>query len=87
MGTKSIATGPQHEALRNAFIEAVRQTASDMPADQILAVACVFVGQLTAVQDQRRFTSDMIMDLVSENIQSGNQRVIAGLLDAKGGNA
>ena len=83
---KTSATGPQHEALRDAFIAAVRKKAADMPADQILAVACVFVGQLIALQDQRRFTSDMIMQLVSKNIEAGNQRVIADLLKSTGGN-
>lgn len=77
----------QHEALREGFLEAVRKTASDMPAEEILAVACVFVGQLIAMQDQRRYTPAAVMQLVTRNIEAGNQRMIADLLNAPGGRA
>ncbi|RWN20381.1 MAG: hypothetical protein EOR94_13295 [Mesorhizobium sp.] len=85
--TKAIPTSQQHEDLRNAMIAAMRRTAADMPADQILAVVCVFVGQLIALQDQRKFTRDSIMKLVTSNIERGNQAVIEDLFKAKGGNA
>ncbi|MER9622661.1 hypothetical protein NKI98_14675 [Mesorhizobium sp. M0222] len=85
MGTKPAKK--EHEDLRNALLAAVRKTASDMPAEEILAVVCVLVGQLIALQDQRRFTNDSIMQLVSFNIEAGNKRVIEDLFNAKGGNA
>ncbi|TIV36362.1 MAG: hypothetical protein E5V91_22815 [Mesorhizobium sp.] len=77
----------RHEALHEAFLAAIRKTASDMPAEEILAVTCVLVGQLIAMQDQRRFTPAAVMQLVSRNIEAGNQRVIADLLKAPGGRA
>lgn len=58
MGTKTFAATEEHEALRNALLAAVRKTALDMPAEEILAVVCVLVGQLIALQDQRRFTNE-----------------------------
>ncbi|RUT80998.1 MULTISPECIES: hypothetical protein [unclassified Mesorhizobium] len=84
--TKVMPASRQHEDLRNGFIAAIRKTAPDMPADEILAVVCVFVGQLIAMQDQRRFTSDSIMKLVAYNIERGNQTVIEDLFKAQGGN-
>lgn len=87
MGTKAYPATAEHEALRNALLDAVRKTASAMPAEEILAVVCVLVGQLIALQDQRRFTSDAVMDLVAFNIKAGNERVINDLLLAKGGRA
>ncbi|MCZ8545054.1 hypothetical protein OOJ09_12745 [Mesorhizobium qingshengii] len=86
MRTKVVDASRQHEELRNGFIAAIRQIAPEMPADEILAVVCVFVGQLIALQDQRRFSSDAIMELVSFNIEAGNKVVIDDLLKTKGGN-
>jgi uncharacterized membrane protein YvbJ len=86
MDTKSHAATRQHEALREAYMQAIRKKAASMPADQILAVTCVFVGQLIALQDQRKFSPDMIMQLVKKNIEAGNQRVIADLLKSTRGN-
>ena len=85
--TKIMPASRQHEDLRNGFIAAIRKSAPDMPADEILAVVCVFVGQLVAMQDQRRFTPASIMELVSYNIEAGNKMVIEDLFKAKGGNA
>lgn len=87
MGIKTLEASKAHEDLRNALLAAVRKTAPDMPAEEILAVVCVLVGQLIALQDQRRFTSAAVMQLVSQNIEAGNRRVLADLLNAKGGNA
>ncbi|ESY05349.1 MULTISPECIES: hypothetical protein [unclassified Mesorhizobium] len=87
MRTKFMDASRQHEDLRNGFIAAIREIAPDMPADEILAVVCVFVGQLVALQDQRRFSRESVMELVASNIEAGNRVVIDDLLKARGGNA
>lgn len=49
-----------HEALRqkiNAFLKSLTDQ-QDMPSEEVLAVAAYLVGQLIALQDQRKFTSD-----------------------------
>jgi hypothetical protein len=43
------------------------------------------VGQLCALQDQRKFTGQMLMDLVATNIEQGNASVIEGLMNAAPG--
>jgi hypothetical protein len=42
------------------------------------------MGQLIAMQDQRRFTSVMVMQLVSDNIEAGNQDAIREVASAGG---
>lgn len=58
-----------------------------MQADEILAVLSHMVGQVVAMQDQRRYTPDSVMHLVSMNIERGNEEAIASLLNETGGTA
>lgn len=85
MAERTLATSKEHQQLRDALIEAMRQTAADMPAEEILAVVSVFVGQLIAMQDQRRFTPGTIMQLVQRNIELGNRQAIEKLINETGG--
>ncbi len=88
MSTSSHAPTLQHKAFRDSLIACMREHGSSMDAADLLAVASHFVGQLIALQDQRKWTSEKIMAMVSANIEQGNQEVIGGLLDAPaGGNA
>lgn len=84
MKTKYVTADPAHEALFNALCHAVRDTAPNMPSDEVLAVASNFVGKMIAVQDQTKITPEMAMMLVSENIQKGNQQMIETLMNASG---
>jgi len=65
----------------------LRAVAPAMPAEEILATVSVLVGQLIAVQDQRRFSPDAVMALVASNIEIGNRAAVQSLMDAKGGTA
>jgi hypothetical protein len=85
--TKVVQPSADHEKLRLALCQAIRRKAPDMPAEEILAVFSQFVGQLIAVQDQRRFTPDSIMTLVSANIEMGNQHALDTLLNETAGTA
>ena len=71
--TKLVAPSARMIACRDAMIAAIRQEAADLPADQILAITAYVVGQMIALQDQRIMTSAMALDLVSKNIEAGNQ--------------
>lgn len=84
--TKIIQPSAEHDQLSVALCSCIRRTAPDMPAEDILAIFCQLVGQLVALQDQRRFTSESIMALVSANIEMGNHQAF-DLLNAPGGTA
>lgn len=72
-----------------AFMDDLKATLgrhTSLDATEILAVASQFVGNLIALQDQRKVTPDMAMELVAKNIERGNAAAIDGLFSA-GGNA
>ncbi|WP_319499310.1 hypothetical protein [uncultured Cohaesibacter sp.] len=50
-----------------------------LPQERMLAVAAYTVGQIIAMQDQRKFTSESVMALVSENIEAGNRDAVEQL--------
>lgn len=43
--------------------------------------------KVDAMQDQRKYTPEAIMDIVAKNIEYGNQHAISELLNASGGAA
>jgi hypothetical protein len=62
------------------FMDALKaQMPANMDAQRILAIVSQFVGQLIAMQDKRKFTPDMVMQVVSENIEIGNQAALLTL--------
>lgn len=84
---KSYPPEAKHRAFRDALIAVMAQHGRDMQADELLAIASHFVGQLIALQDQRVMTPDMAMQIVSLNIQRGNADAIDPLLTQTGGHA
>jgi hypothetical protein len=70
----------RHKALRLAVLALIKKDAADIPAEEVLAVMSYTVGQLVAMQDQRRFTPDMAMQIVANNLEAGNADAIADLL-------
>ena len=73
-----------------AFMEDLKATLARHTAlsgAEMLAVASQFVGQLVALQDQRRFTAEMVMEVVAANIEAGNQAALGALLDMTQGHA
>lgn len=85
--TKSVRPNEKHLKFRKALENAIRDGGSELQADELLAITAHFVGQLIALQDQRKYTSEMIMELIIENIQKGNGEVIDKLTHETGGNA
>ena len=84
---KTVAPSAQHLAFRRALEECSRKEALEMQADEILAVLSHMVGQVVALQDQRRYTPDSLMNLVRSNIERGNVEAIDGLLNETWGTA
>ena len=81
---KSMAPSKAHTEFRDDMIELMRKHQA-LPADQMLAVAAYFVGQLLALQDQRRMTPEMGLQIISSNIEAGNAQAIAQSLGTPAG--
>jgi hypothetical protein len=86
-GMKSVAPSPAHLALREALHRAIGAEGGAMDVADILAVFSHMVGQLIAMQDQRKVTPAMALQVVQENMQQGNREMVESLLLAPGGTA
>lgn len=78
---KHIKPSPVHTAFRDDMVGMLRKH-QHLPPDEMLAVASYFIGQLVAMQDQRKLTPAMAMQIVANNIEAGNQHTIAELSGA-----
>lgn len=84
MDLKSVEPSEEVKALREELIAVVRKKAEQMDALEILAVLAYTVGQTIAMQDQRTVSPQDAIELVSRNIEAGNQHVIAELQNVQG---
>lgn len=76
-----------HEAFRQDFNALLAKHGASMSAQELLAVSAYFVGQLVAMQDQRRMTPADAIELVQVNLAQGNHDVIAARLGKAAGRA
>lgn len=51
---------------------------------EMLALVSQLVGNLVALQDQRKITPEVAMDIVASNIKIGNEEAIRGVAAASG---
>ena len=58
-----------------------------LDAMQLLAIASQLVGNLIALQDQTKVTSDMALEVVFQNVEIGNATVIETFLGTTAGAA
>jgi hypothetical protein len=70
---------PLHEEFRLAIIAAMAPFDNLDPIEQ-LAILCILVGQLIAMQDSRCYTSESISEMVHSNIQLGNMRAVTAVV-------
>lgn len=73
-----------HTVARDDLVALIRKHADKVSAVEILAIAAHMVGQLVAMQDQRRITPVAAMQVVAANVEAGNQSVVSNLNDPKG---
>lgn len=65
-----------------AYMEALKQAlthVADTPSQEILAIASQYLGMLLAGQDRTRYTAEQYFELIMNNIEMGNQRVVNGV--------
>lgn len=84
MKTKVATPSAAHHRVRDKMLAVVREEAATMAADEILALMAYTVGQLVALQDQRKMTPAMAMEIVARNIEAGNAHVVKGVSVASG---
>lgn len=75
----------RHIQYRNDVLSVMRNY-EDLPPIEILCVLSQVVGSLIALQDQNKYTIDMVMKHVLANLELGNADVL-DKLEATQGNA
>lgn len=75
---------PEHEVAYQDLCALVNKHADRLSALELLAVAANMLGKLVALQDQRKVTPSMAMEVVAQNIEHGNQQVLAQIAQSKG---
>lgn len=78
---------PEHEVVYQDLCKLIARHAEKMTPLEVLAVAANMVGKLVAMQDQRKTSVAMAMEVVSRNIEVGNKAVIDQLVNSNGGTA
>jgi hypothetical protein len=76
---KRISPTPTHKKMRDELIAVIRKYGKDLKAEEILALAAYTVGQIIALQDQRTTTVAAAMEIISTNIEAGNQDALRDL--------
>lgn len=67
---------PNVVKMRESMLDAMREFGDDVSAEEMLALTSHLVGQMIALQDERKYTSEMILKLVHSNIEQGNAEAI-----------
>jgi hypothetical protein len=71
------------KALYDRTAQTMADTCKEFPeitAEQCLAIMAQMVGKCIAFQDQRKYTTDLIMAIVETNIEAGNQQAVDELM-------
>lgn len=83
----TINTNQTHKNLKRDVEKIINKHAGHLSAQEVLATMSYMVGMTVALQDQTAMTPEHAMEVVSMNIQLGNQSVVDELLGNTGGNA
>jgi hypothetical protein len=76
MKTKLFTPNKAHLVYRGALEATLAGPGKDLDAMELLAIHANFLGQLIALQDSTKYTSDQVMQIVSRNIQHGNDAAV-----------
>lgn len=75
MNTK--APTPAMEAFRDDLLAILNKHAGALDASEMMALAAYTTGQIMAMQDARKWSPALAMEVVAKNIEAGNAQAIA----------
>lgn len=82
--TKLFGTDARHMTFKQDLDKLLKKHTLRLPADHVLAITAQVLGMVIALQDQRKYTSEMVMTIVAENIEEGNKGMVSNLMKSKG---
>ncbi len=75
---------PEHAALYDAILASIAATAPNMDSLEILAILSQIVGKWVAFSDAS-LPDGMVMSVVVNNIELGNQQAVTAAITEQGG--
>ena len=66
-----------HMAFRDDLLAVLNKHAGALDGSEMMALAAYTVGQIMAMQDARKWTPALAMEIVAKNIEAGNEQAIA----------
>lgn len=78
---------PEHEIAYQELTEILRKHAGHLSGVEMLAIAANMVGKIIAMQDQRKVSPAMAMEIVARNIEVGNKHIIGNIKTESEGSA
>lgn len=79
--TKQVVAGAAHRAFFDDVMKLTKEKYADTPAIELLAIFANTLGKMIALQDPMRYTNELVMKLVADNIEAGNAEAIKMILD------
>lgn len=79
---KAHEASTQEEEFFQAFLK-LPQLRTLEPIRQV-AIVSNLLGKMIALQDQRVYTLDQVMEIVRENIELGNHQILSKLINTEG---
>ena len=77
---KVYCTTPEYELAYQDLLALMGRHKDSVAPVEMLAIAANVVGKLMAVQDKRKYTSEQVTQVVTENIEEGNRQAIETIL-------
>ncbi len=84
---KTVEPSKDIMSAREAVLALLRKDFDHLPPQEIVAVLSYTVGQTVALCDQRKFTPEMMMQLIETNLEMGNAHAVETLLGTTAGSA
>lgn len=84
MKARTVKTKPEHEASYQEMAALMGRHGDAVTAEEMLAIGANMVGKLMALQDQRTMTRERALEIVIQNIESGNQQAVDELMKSRG---
>lgn len=72
------------DVFRTELLELLRKHSGRLDSSEMLALLAYTIGQMIAMMDARVWNSEMIMAMISKNIETGNQHAIENAADWMG---
>lgn len=75
--TKSVQPTPDMEAFREDWLKLLDKHVGHLDSAEMVALGAYSIGQMMALMDARKWTPDMVMEMISKNIEAGNAQALA----------